>query len=102
RPARGLDVGRGPRLRPECAQGRCRMERAGADLHVIRLQNGAAAFGPIGLEPHQDVLEAARLAHVVSLTEGAPSLGKAPATVNRPAGMSSSDVTGAEACRVAA
>jgi hypothetical protein len=41
-PARGLHIGRVPRLRAERAQRRRRVEGAGADLHVVGLQDDAA------------------------------------------------------------
>ena len=46
RPARRLHVSRVPRLRPERAQRRRRMEGAGADLHVVGLQDDAAPSPP--------------------------------------------------------
>ncbi len=50
RAARGLHIGGAPGLRAERAQGGRPMEGAGADLHVIGLQDHAALPGPIGLE----------------------------------------------------
>ena len=60
RAARGLDVGRRPGRRAEGAQRRRRVEGAGADLHVVGLQDGAALRGPVGLQAQDDLLEAAR------------------------------------------
>ena len=64
RPARGLDVGRVPRLRPERAQRGRRMERAGPHLHVVGLQDDAAVVGPIALERQDQPLERAFGAHM--------------------------------------
>ena len=63
RPPRGLDVGGIPGLRPERAQCRRRMKRAGADFHVIGLQDDAAPLGPELLEREDQPLERPRGAH---------------------------------------
>ena len=54
---RGLHVGRAPRLRPQAAQRGRGMEGAGADLHVVGLQDDAAALRPIGLQAKDERLE---------------------------------------------
>ena len=64
RPARGLHIGGLPRLRPQRAQRRRRMERAGADLHVVGLQDDAALLGPEALQRQDQTLERAFRAHV--------------------------------------
>ena len=60
RAARGLDVGGGPGRGAEGAQRGGRVEGAGADLHVVGLQDGAALRRPVGLQAQDDLLEAAR------------------------------------------
>ena len=45
-----LDVGRLPRLRAEAAQERRRIQRARAELGVVRLHDHAAVVGPVALE----------------------------------------------------
>ena len=57
RPARRLDIGGLPGFRPERAQRRRRMEGAGADLHVVRLQDDAALSGPETLQGQDQPLE---------------------------------------------
>ena len=59
-PARRLDIGGLPRLRPERAQRRRRMEGAGADLHVVGLENDAALPRPEILQRQDQALEGAR------------------------------------------
>ncbi len=56
-PPRGLDVGGLPRLRPEAAEERGRVERPGAHLRVVRLDDHAAVVGPVPLEIENDVLK---------------------------------------------
>ena len=56
-PARGLDVGGVPRLRPERAQGGGGVEGAGADLHVVGLQHQAAVTRPIVVQRQDQPLE---------------------------------------------
>src|SRR5258706_14897526 len=57
RAPRRLHVSRAPRLRPERAQ-KCRsVKSAGADLHVVRLQQRAAVFIPVFLKPQDDLLK---------------------------------------------
>ena len=56
-PARRLDERDVPRLGTERAQERRRVERAGADLRVVRLHDQAAALGPEPLQREDDVLE---------------------------------------------
>ena len=46
RPARRLDIGGAPRLRPERAQGGRRVERAGADLDIVGLQDARSPAPP--------------------------------------------------------
>ena len=60
RPARGLDIGGGPGARAQTAQGGCRVKGARAHLHVIGLQDGAAARRPIALQAQDDLLKTAR------------------------------------------
>ena len=60
RAARRLDIGRRPGRGPERAQRRRRVEGAGADLHVVGLQDGAALGRPVGLQAQDDLLEALR------------------------------------------
>ena len=57
RAARGLHIGRGPRLWPQRAQRGGRVKRACAHFHIIGLQHGAALRGPIGLQPDDDLLK---------------------------------------------
>src|SRR5579872_7234197 len=56
-PARGLYIGGAPRLRAQRAQSRGRVKRAGADLHVVRLQNDAALPRPIALQGQDQALK---------------------------------------------
>ena len=60
RAARGLDVGRRPGRGAERAQRRRRVEGAGADLHVVGLEDGAALRRPVALQAQDDLLEAPR------------------------------------------
>ena len=62
RPARRLHVGAAPGLGPERAQGRRRMEGAGADLHVVGLQDDAAALRPERLQRQNEGLEGGAVA----------------------------------------
>jgi hypothetical protein len=55
--ARGLHIGRLPGFRAERAQGRGGMKSAGADFHVVRLQDHAALLGPITLKDQNQGLE---------------------------------------------
>ena len=64
RPARGLHIGGVPGLRPERAQRGRGMEGAGADLHVVGLQDDAALIRPIALQRQDQALERALRAHV--------------------------------------
>src|SRR5690606_13278704 len=57
RSARGLDVGGAPRFGPDRAQEGGRVEGAGADLHVVRLEQRAALAVPVLLESQDDSLE---------------------------------------------
>jgi hypothetical protein len=68
RPARGLHVGRAPRLRPQRAQERGGVRRSGADFHVIGLQQGAPLPVPVLRQREDDLLE--RL-HAASRAKGA-------------------------------
>ncbi len=45
-----LDIGGLPMFGPQSAQNRRGVERAGADLHIIGLQNDASLFRPIGVQ----------------------------------------------------
>ena len=56
-PARGLHVGRVPRLGAQRAQGGGRVEGAGAHLHVVGLQDDAALLAPELLQRQDQVLE---------------------------------------------
>src|SRR5215468_151296 len=58
RAARGLHIGGAPRLRPERAQCRRRVKRAGADLDIIGLQDDAALLRPIALQGQDQPLKA--------------------------------------------
>src|SRR5258708_27594493 len=58
RPPRGLDIGGAPRLRAQRAERRRRVKRAGPDLEVVGLQDGAALRRPIGLQLENEGLEA--------------------------------------------
>ena len=70
----GLYEGRIPRFRAECAQSRGGVKRARAHLHVVRLQDQAAAFAPIVVELEDHALEAERLhlglGHARALADG--------------------------------
>ena len=55
--ARRLYIRRTPRLRPQRAQGGGRMERPGADFHIVRLQNHAALIGPELVQVEDELLE---------------------------------------------
>ena len=61
RAARGLHVGGAPGLRSDRAQEGRGMEGAGADLHVVGLQDHAAALRPVALQREDEVLESLRL-----------------------------------------
>src|SRR4029079_14053166 len=56
-PARGLDIGCTPRLRPERAQGGRGMECRRSHLHVVRLEDDAALVGPKPLKLQDQVLK---------------------------------------------
>ena len=58
-PARRLHIGGLPRLGAERAQRRRRVERAGADLHVVGLQDDAALLRPETLQRQDQTLERA-------------------------------------------
>jgi hypothetical protein len=64
-PARGLDVGGFPRLRPERAQRRGGMKRPRAHPHVVRLQDQTALRAPEAVEAQDHLLKGKgrRLAH---------------------------------------
>ena len=55
--ARRLHVGGRPRFWPEGAQRRCRVERAGADFHVVGLEDDAAFGAPKALQRQDQVLK---------------------------------------------
>ncbi len=59
-PAAGLHVGRGPGLGPQRTQKGGRMEGAGTDLGIERLQQYASLLGPIGVQALDDLLEGRR------------------------------------------
>ena len=63
RPARGLDVGRGPGLVAQAAQRGRRVEGPCPHLHVIGLQHSAALVAPIGHQAQDDFLKAAGRGH---------------------------------------
>ena len=88
-PARGLHIGGVPRLRPERAQRGRRMEGAGADLHVVGLQDDAALVRPIALQRQDQALERALgthmgrqqvLVHGTLLVERPPAVKPAPSS----------------------
>src|SRR5450432_444645 len=58
-PARGLHVGGAPGLRSHRAQEGPGMEGAGANLHVVRLQDHAALLRPVTLQAEDQLLEGA-------------------------------------------
>src|SRR5207247_1103173 len=58
RPPRGLHIGGAPGLGAESAQRSRRMERAGPDLDIVRLQNDAALLRPEALQIENKRLEA--------------------------------------------
>ena len=62
RPARGLHVGGAPGLRAHGAQEGRGVEGAGADLHVVGLQDHAAVLRPVALQAEDQLLEGARRA----------------------------------------
>ena len=70
RPARGLHIGGVPGLRPERAQRGGGMEGAGADFHVIGLQDDAALLGPEILQRQDQPLERLRGSSEGSATGG--------------------------------
>jgi hypothetical protein len=55
--ARRLHVGRAPWLRSDRAQEGARVEGAGADFHVVGLEQGAALLVPVGLQGQDNLLE---------------------------------------------
>src|SRR5260370_34140307 len=57
RPARRLDEGGAPWLRPERPKGRRRVKGAGTDLDIVRLQDHAALLRPEGLQSKDQGLE---------------------------------------------
>ena len=60
RAARGLHVGGAPGLRADRAQEGRGVEGAGADLHVVGLQDHAALLRPVALQREDQILEGAR------------------------------------------
>ena len=52
--------------RPERAQRGRRVERAGADLHVVGLQDDAAVVRPVALQRQDQALERAAGVHVIN------------------------------------
>src|SRR5262245_26559635 len=64
RPARRLHIGGVPRLGPERAQRGRGMEGAGADLHVVGLQDHAAVVRPIALQRQDQALERTLRTHM--------------------------------------
>ena len=94
-PPRGLHIGRGPGARPQRAQRGGGVKGARAHLHVVGLQDGTAAPGPVGLKPQDDLLKAARFCSAVrhAMPPNATSL-------PRPgAGRGQSGFLGREPCR---
>jgi hypothetical protein len=57
RAARWLHIGGAPRLRADRAQEGTGVEGAGADFHVIGLEQCATLFVPVGLQGKDDLLE---------------------------------------------
>ena len=57
RATRGLHVRRAPWLGAERAQKRGRVRRTRADLHVVRLNDGAALLVPVGLQAQDGFLK---------------------------------------------
>jgi hypothetical protein len=78
RPARGLHIRGVPGVRPERAQGGRGMEGAGADLHVVGLQDHAAVVRPIALQCQDQSLERALGTHVGGEIVAHVSAGDAP------------------------
>jgi len=64
--ARRLHIGGLPRVRAQRAQRGGRVEGAGADLHVVRLEDDAALLGPEVLERQDQLLEAGLLGAAVA------------------------------------
>src|SRR3546814_12048380 len=60
RPPRGLDIGRFPRVRPQCAQRRRRMESPGPHPKIIGLEDDTAPLAPIMLTRADQVLKPER------------------------------------------
>ena len=73
RTAGRLNIGRSPRAITERTQCRRRVEGASTNLHVVGLQNCAALFSPVGLEPQDDLLERTGF-----IGHGRPLFGSAP------------------------
>ncbi len=75
-PARRLNVSRLPGLASQRAQGRRRVKRARAHLHVVGLQHDAATGRPVRLEREDEALKRLRRveAGVFGGRHGAPSL----------------------------
>ncbi len=57
RPPRGLNIGRAPRLGAQRAQHGGRMQRTGAHLDVVRLQDHTALLAPIVMESQDQSLK---------------------------------------------
>ncbi len=78
RAARGLDISRAPRPGAERAQGRRRVERARAHLHIIGLENEATLPRPVVLERQDEILKCLCLGHVSSGFAGGRNLQRQP------------------------
>jgi hypothetical protein len=61
RPARRLHVGGAPRLRADRAQEGAGVEGAGADFHIVWLEQGAALLVPVGLQGQDNLLKCQHL-----------------------------------------
>jgi hypothetical protein len=59
--ARRLHVGRAPRLGADRAQEGTGVEGAGADFHVVGLEQGAALLVPVGLQGQDNLLKCQHL-----------------------------------------
>ena len=83
RPDRGLDVGDPPGVGAEAAQQRGRVERARADLGVVRRRDQAALVGPVPGQSRDHILEA-RPRHDAGVYPPAPAATRTRLTVRPP------------------
>jgi hypothetical protein len=74
RTARRLNIGGLPRLLAQRAQDRRRMQRTGANLDILRLENRAALFGPVAVKGQDQVLKRQRFFGGVSHNQSAIAL----------------------------